>query len=710
MKKNIFCIIVCNLYFICNSFCQTNIRNDKKALKFIYTSPENGSMYHNEKRCIILRNSYELNIHNLKSYYEFSITGDLSGNHTFDLSLAKDLKTIIIQSHNDFHLSELVTLSVFKKNHKKCLYKLSFKIKNTNLVPEIIDDDYDHKMSSVPDYEIVVNNNPSPFNLFFQVNGPPQKPVNILNSDGDLLFSEFWPQKGFDWKVNHNNHLTYFHRNLSAWLVRDSLFQVVDSVFCLNGYNADNHDFIALENGHYLLFAYDDQVLNLSDSIPGGSSNAVVEGLIIQELDQDHNLLLEWRSWDHFSITDNVYLNLTSNDINLIHCNAIDLDIDNHILISSRHLDEITKINRNTGDVIWRWGGSQNQFEFINDYPFTYQHSIRALGDNKYLLYDNGNHSNLYNDGSNISRALIYQLDTINFIANQIWEFSHPDEFYAPSTGCVQMLPNNNVLISWGNLSSSNLGAIITEVDTANNNEIVFELRCSFGQNVYRAQKYDWFFDDSIVGCTEDSAINYSSNFIIPDNSCLYNELSCVEKDIPIFMPQGWSIVGYTCDNPIDLSIAFEDILESIIIVKNYLGAAYLPEFNFNGIGNLNFSNGYQIKLTNSIEDFQFCSIISTDYDSSDETQNCSIVDYELEIPLGWSLLGYYCEESQDIDNVFSEINDVVIIVKDYLGNAYIPEWNYNGIGSFEYSEGYQIKMEQNISGLNICPVFSISE
>ena len=61
-------------------------------------------------------------------------------------------------------------------------------------------------------------------------------------------------------------------------------------------------------------------------------------------------------------------------------------------------------------------------------------------------------------------------------------------------------------------------------------------------------------------------------------------------------MPQGWSIVGYTCDNPIDLSIAFEDILESIIIVKNYLGAAYLPEFNFNGIGNLNFSNELQYK------------------------------------------------------------------------------------------------------------------
>ena len=60
----------------------------------------------------------------------------------------------------------------------------------------------------------------------------------------------------------------------------------------------------------------------------------------------------------------------------------------NHFLISSRNLDEITKIHRITGDIIWRWGGSQNEFNFINDYPFTGQHTIRSLGNNRYLLFD----------------------------------------------------------------------------------------------------------------------------------------------------------------------------------------------------------------------------------------------------------------------------------------------------------------------------------
>ena len=38
-------------------------------------------------------------------------------------------------------------------------------------------------------------------------------------------------------------------------------------------------------------------------------------------------------------------------------------------LVSCRNLDEITKIHRTTGEIIWRWGGSQNDFIFTNDYP-----------------------------------------------------------------------------------------------------------------------------------------------------------------------------------------------------------------------------------------------------------------------------------------------------------------------------------------------------
>ena len=343
-------------------------------------------------------------------------------------------------------------------------------------------------------YNITVStNNAWGGNLFFQKGGNQPRPVMIIDSTGNELFSQSWGMKGWDFKVNYNNKLSYFDRSSKGWFIMDSLQNEIDSIYCQNGYIADNHDFLALPNGNYVLFAYDEQPYAMDTVVPGGDPNAIIEGLVIQELDSNHNLIFEWKSWDHFHVTDNIYLApWTASALPFIHANAIDIDFDGHFIFSSRGLDEITKINRNTGEIIWRWGGSQNEFVFVNDYPFTHQHAIRSLGNSRYLLYDNGNHSAQYTGTGNISRAVEYQLDTNLMTATKVWEFVHPDSLYTPSIGGVQRLPNGNTLIDFGNLQSLNIGSIVTEVDS--NNQIVFQLEYDNGGNLYRAQKFDWFF------------------------------------------------------------------------------------------------------------------------------------------------------------------------------------------------------------------------
>jgi len=375
--------------------------------------------------------------------------------------------------------------------------------------------------SSQVNYNITVNT-PDAWqaNLFFQRGGTPQKPVKIIDPSITEIYSQNMGMKGWDFKVNYNNKLSYFDRLSKGWFIMDSLQNEVDSVYCLNGYTADNHDFLALANGNYVLFAYDDQPYAMDTVVAGGDPNAMVEGLIIQELDANHNLVFEWKSWDHFHVTDNMYLNLTASNIPFIHANAIDIDFDGHFLVSCRGLDEITKIHRTTGEVIWRWGGTQNEFTFVNDYPFTHQHSIRSLGNNRYLLYDNGNYSAQYTGTINISRAVEYELDTNLMEATLVWEFVHPDSLYTPSIGGVQRLPNGNTLIDFGNLQWQNIGSIVTEVDT--NNQIVFQLEYDNGGNLYRAQKFDWFFYTPVLGCTDTLASNYNPLATIDDSSCVY--------------------------------------------------------------------------------------------------------------------------------------------------------------------------------------------
>ena len=51
-----------------------------------------------------------------------------------------------------------------------------------------------------------------------------------------------------------------------------------------------------------------------------------------------------------------------------------------------------------------------------------------------------------------------------------------------------------------------------------------------------------------------------------------------------------------------------------------------------------------------------------------------------------------------------------VIIVKDYTGSAYLPEWNYNGIGDFIYSYGYQIKLQNTVNNFQFCQTIILSE
>ncbi|MBM55209.1 MAG: hypothetical protein CMB32_01475 [Euryarchaeota archaeon] len=346
-------------------------------------------------------------------------------------------------------------------------------------------------------YEIVINS-PEAYqgNLFFQKGGDPPKNVMIISPEGEELFVENWGMKGWDFKVNDNNHLTYFDRSSKGWFVMDSLQQVVDSVYCLNGYEADNHDFIALPNGNYVLFAYDMQPYPMDLIVEGGNPNAMVEGLIIQELDSDHNLIFEWSSWDHFDVLENPYFEpWTQEEFNFIHTNSIDIDFDGHFIISSRNMDEITKIHRTSGEIIWRWGGAMNEFDFVNDYPFTHQHTLRCLGDNKYLLYDNGNYSTDFTGMPNYSRAVEYVLDTIAMTCTQTWEYVHPDFLFTPSIGSTQRLPNGNTLIDFGNLQLLETGSILVEVTP--DNEVVFQLEYDNGGNLYRAHKFDWFFYDN---------------------------------------------------------------------------------------------------------------------------------------------------------------------------------------------------------------------
>jgi hypothetical protein len=81
-------------------------------------------------------------------------------------------------------------------------------------------------------------------------------------------------------------------------------------------------------------------------------------------------------------------------------------------------------------------------------------------------------------------------------------------------------------------------------------------------------------------------------------------------QNTPLDLPQGWSMFGYTCMDSLDAMLGFSSISDNIEIVKDEWGLSYLPSWGFNAMGSLQFSEGYQIKMIEQVDGFQFCEAI----------------------------------------------------------------------------------------------------
>lgn len=339
----------------------------------------------------------------------------------------------------------------------------------------------------MPGYSIDVNTSPTPWPIFFKNSGAiGDRYWGIIDNSGTPINTFQENDKGFDFKLNESGYLTMFDDVPEHWLVMDSSFNPIDTVTMGNGYITDNHEIIHMANGNSLIMAYDWQIIDMSAIVAGGDPAANVKGTILQEVDDAGNVLFEWRTWDHFQITDG-NVDMTASSISYSHGNSIERDANGNLLVSFRNMDEITYIDGTTGDIIWRLGGQNNMFTITNDPDgFVRQHDARWVSPTNMTIYDNGElHS------TPLAAAKEYLIDTLTWTADLVWRFDHPLGVASQRTGNVQRLSNGNTFINWGkrdDVSWPNW----TEVNPFGG--VVFEFRFTGGTsyNTYRAHRYEW--------------------------------------------------------------------------------------------------------------------------------------------------------------------------------------------------------------------------
>ncbi len=479
-----------------------------------YVDPVPGAEYVNSKTTIIFRTSKPLDRSSLKKSGSVRIYGSIKGVYEFTFTECREENTYIIKPSQNFSYGEEVTVdfsSGIKYSSGKNIEptSVSFKIRSADLPVrpleglrnEISESDISKLLQTgslsddpvdFPQITVSNSNDPAPgkllvSNLVFNTQIPNTPYLIILKNDGTPVFSRQMTGNIFNFDRQPNGMFTYYNIARSKYFGMDSAYNVVDSFYTGNGYETDLHELRVLPNGHAMLMSYDRLIVDMSVLVQGGNPMAVVTGLILQEIDENKNVVFQWRSWDHIPITDATHENMLAGQIDYIHGNALELDNDGNWLLSSRHLEEITKINRSNGNIIWRLGGKWNAFTFINDpIKFSYQHGIRRLPNGHIILFDNGNYHS-----PQFSRAVEYILDEVNHQVTLFWEYRNTPVIYGYAMGIAQRLQNGNTLISWGATNPS-----LTEVkpDGTKSLQVTF----SSGVFTYRAFKYEW--DSRIVG------------------------------------------------------------------------------------------------------------------------------------------------------------------------------------------------------------------
>lgn len=356
-----------------------------------FVSPKPESMLVSNQSNIIVRST---NIIDKSTFTKntIKVTGSKSGDHSGELILSDDNKTIVFNPKMAFADNEKVNVAVkgIMTSAQEELPEYSFyfttapkgtlQITHTALieddplaevkVPNHLKSAKTDVLLPAPPITIDSINSPSPGYIFMATwdrNVPAiyGNFIFILDKNAEIVDSIRVNGAPYDFQVQPNGLLTYALGDFSSnvplpgedlrHIVMDENLTVIDTFKMKNGYTADFHEFKMLPNGHAMMMSYYTIPYDMSTIVDGGNPEASLVINIIQEQDREKNVVFEWRNIDYIPITESD-LDLTDARINYSTLNAFDLDDDGNILASFRNHSEIMKISRTTGEIIWRMG------------------------------------------------------------------------------------------------------------------------------------------------------------------------------------------------------------------------------------------------------------------------------------------------------------------------------------------------------------------
>ncbi|MFP4026410.1 MAG: arylsulfotransferase family protein [Candidatus Brocadiia bacterium] len=302
--------------------------------------------------------------------------------------------------------------------------------------------------------------------------------AHLIEPDGTEVHQWTYDQ-GFTWhyaEMLPNGHLLAIIKEVENSVPGMAIELDWDSHLVWHADVAAHHDLARLANGNTLIVCRE-YIEN----------KKIREGTIksdsILEVNPAGQVTWEWHLDEHVDeIADLVPVTLPSEPYDWAHTNTVESlpssftgEKDErfragNLLISPRNLDSIAVVDRDSERIIWAWGPGELEK----------QHMPTMLENGNILIFDNG---------TDREATRIIELDPL--AEEIVWQYSAspPSDFYSPTRGANERLPNGNTFIT-----DSDSGRLF-EVTPAG--EIVWEFlnpdRTEKGRRMplYRALRYE---------------------------------------------------------------------------------------------------------------------------------------------------------------------------------------------------------------------------
>lgn len=264
----------------------------------------------------------------------------------------------------------------------------------------------------------------------------------------------------------------------------DRRYRPVATVRAGGEHGVDLHEAVLTERGTAIVVSY--QLVRHDLTPIGGAADAPTVDSVVEEVDVETGaVLLHWSGLEHIPLgeSDMPATLMPGMPYDHLHVNAVAIDDDGHLVVTARSSSALYKIDRTTGEVVWKLGSGASTFVLGVGSRCFWQHDGQPCGDGVYRFFDNG--ANDFFEGYE-SRVVWVRADPATGEAAFVRQLTHPEHLSSIAEGNAQELPNGNVLVGWGRAGR------ITEF--APDGEPLFDAQTPSGPGwtTYRVFRQEW--------------------------------------------------------------------------------------------------------------------------------------------------------------------------------------------------------------------------